>query len=92
MTGWQIAITSLDLHGPMSSLLQDRRPFMPARTSYCGFRVDIIAGPAKLDIELLTLQTEALYLVTATGIPTTIENMLVRKNRHSPFVVLRTNG
>jgi hypothetical protein len=38
MTGWQIAITSLNLHGPMSSLLQARPPFMLSRAFYCGFR------------------------------------------------------
>jgi hypothetical protein len=31
----------VNLHGPMSSLLQNRSPFMPARFFYCGFRVEL---------------------------------------------------
>jgi hypothetical protein len=32
--------TLVNLHGPMSSLLQDRSPFMSAGFFYCGFRVE----------------------------------------------------
>jgi hypothetical protein len=37
--GWQRE-KSFSLHGPASSPLQDRFPFMPAGFFYCGFRVD----------------------------------------------------
>jgi RelE-like toxin of type II toxin-antitoxin system HigB len=36
----------VNLHGSMSSLLQDRSPFMPGGFFYCGYRVHSGAGDA----------------------------------------------
>jgi hypothetical protein len=38
----------------MSSLLQDRFPFMTAGFFYCGFRVEMKFGPMKKSIKSIT--------------------------------------